>query len=66
MLMKKKLFAKALSLALAALMLFALCACGAAETPPRSRQPPLQPAIPHPKPPPRPKPPPNSALRTDN
>lgn len=29
MLMKKKLFAKALSLALAALMLFALCACGA-------------------------------------
>ena len=26
--MKKKLFAKALSLALAALMLFALCACG--------------------------------------
>ena len=31
--MKKKLFAKALSLALAALMLFALCACGAAETP---------------------------------
>lgn len=33
MLMKKKLFAKALSLALAALMLFALCACGAAETP---------------------------------
>ena len=29
--MKKKLFAKALSLALAALMLFALCACGAAE-----------------------------------
>ena len=33
MLMKKKLFAKALSLVLAALMLFALCACGAAETP---------------------------------
>lgn len=31
--MKKKTFAKVLSLALAALMLFALCACGAAETP---------------------------------
>lgn len=31
--MKQKTFAKVLSLALAALMLFALCACGAAETP---------------------------------
>lgn len=31
--MKKNTFAKVLSLALAALMLFALCACGAAETP---------------------------------
>ena len=31
--MKKKPFAKVLSFALAALMLFALCACGAAETP---------------------------------
>lgn len=31
--MKKKTFAKVLSLALAALMLFALCACGAAVTP---------------------------------
>lgn len=31
--MKKKTFAKVLSFALAALMLFALCACGAAETP---------------------------------
>lgn len=31
--MKKKTFAKVLSLALAALMLFALCACGAVETP---------------------------------
>lgn len=31
--MKKKTFVKVLSLALAALMLFALCACGAAETP---------------------------------
>ena len=31
--MKKKPFVKVLSLALAALMLFALCACGAAETP---------------------------------
>ena len=31
--MKKKTFAKVLSLALAALMLFALCACGAAEAP---------------------------------
>ena len=31
--MKKKSFAKALSLALAALMLFALCACGAPEAP---------------------------------
>ena len=31
--MKKKTFAKVLSLALAALMLFARCACGAAETP---------------------------------
>ena len=31
--MKQKTFARVLSLALAALMLFALCACGAAETP---------------------------------
>ena len=40
--MKQKTFAKVLSLALAALMLFALCACGAVETP--AAEPPAAPA----------------------